>query len=239
MAVWMLAVWIAYTVKGLAGFGNTLVHTGIMANRLDNAVLTPMDLLLTLPANMGMAYHMRSKLQWRAFLVPSLLMAVFAIPGTWLLKGLDTRVLKGLCGLLIALLGLRMLLVREERCAAHRHTQGLGWLLLMLSGVISGMFGIGALVIPALHLMGMRTDEIKANASVIFLSDNLVRMVLYLAAGLLTWQNVYQALLLCPAMLLGLGTGIKYARYLREDSAQRLVAAVLMLSGLFLIRNWL
>ena len=41
--VWHLAIFLAYFVKGLAGFGNSLIHNGIMALLLDNAVIAPVE----------------------------------------------------------------------------------------------------------------------------------------------------------------------------------------------------
>ena len=46
MILWMLAVLVGYFVKGVAGFGNTLVVTGVMAFSRTNAELTPVELLL-------------------------------------------------------------------------------------------------------------------------------------------------------------------------------------------------
>ena len=59
----MFAVVTAYFIKGLCGFGNTLILTSIMAFRINNSAITPIDLLLGYPANLIQAYKNKSSLQ--------------------------------------------------------------------------------------------------------------------------------------------------------------------------------
>lgn len=46
MYLWMIAAFIAYFVKGLCGFANTLVFTTILSFGASNASISPVDLLL-------------------------------------------------------------------------------------------------------------------------------------------------------------------------------------------------
>ena len=45
------AQFLAYTVKGLIGFGNPLISAPILSMRLDNVVITPGTLLLDCPVS--------------------------------------------------------------------------------------------------------------------------------------------------------------------------------------------
>lgn len=47
----MLAAVVAYFIKGLCGFANTLVFTAILSFGSVNANISPIDLLLGYPAN--------------------------------------------------------------------------------------------------------------------------------------------------------------------------------------------
>lgn len=51
MYLWMLAAVVAYFIKGLCGFANTLVFTAILSFGSVNANISPIDLLLGYPAN--------------------------------------------------------------------------------------------------------------------------------------------------------------------------------------------
>ena len=49
MYLWMLAAVVAYFIKGLCGFANTLVFTAILSFGSVNANISPIDLLLGYP----------------------------------------------------------------------------------------------------------------------------------------------------------------------------------------------
>ncbi|MDO4484789.1 MAG: hypothetical protein Q4C54_10300 [Clostridia bacterium] len=61
MVLWAIAVFAAYFIKGLTGFGNTLIVTSIMAHTMDNAVVTPVELILTYPANVILSWQHRKQ----------------------------------------------------------------------------------------------------------------------------------------------------------------------------------
>lgn len=60
-----IAVCLAYMVKGLTGFANTLVLTAIMSFERSGRDITPMDLLLSFPANVWMMLQQRRSIQWK------------------------------------------------------------------------------------------------------------------------------------------------------------------------------
>ena len=61
------AVVVAYFVKGVCGFANTLVFTTIMGFRMDNVNLSPIDLIVGYPANLLMAWRERKNTRLRVW----------------------------------------------------------------------------------------------------------------------------------------------------------------------------
>ena len=59
MYLWMLAAVVAYFIKGLCGFANTLVFTAILSFGSVNANISPIDLLLGYPANVILTWENR------------------------------------------------------------------------------------------------------------------------------------------------------------------------------------
>ncbi len=55
----IFAVICAYFVKGICGFANTVVFTSILSFRSDNINITPVDLLIGIPANIVLTYRER------------------------------------------------------------------------------------------------------------------------------------------------------------------------------------
>ena len=51
MYLWFISSFIAYFIKGLCGFANTLVFTSILSFGTSNANISPVDLLLGYPVN--------------------------------------------------------------------------------------------------------------------------------------------------------------------------------------------
>ena len=238
MVIWHLAVLAAYFVKGLAGFGNTLIHTGVMAFFLDNAVITPVDLLLTSPANGVLLWKHRACLDRRIWLPIALVSSAFLVPGALLLRNMDSRIVKLIFGAVVIALSLDMLRDRgPQRAAPRRGEKILRWVLVVASGILSGMFGVGALAAAVLEKITKDSRGMKANAAAVFVVDNILRLIIYAFTGLLTGERLLQALALAPAMGAGLFLGIRCAGRLSEKSVRLCVICVLALSGVMLIVN--
>lgn len=67
MYLWMLAAVVAYFIKGLCGFANTLVFTAILSFGSVNANISPIDLLLGYPANVILTWENRKNLDPKVY----------------------------------------------------------------------------------------------------------------------------------------------------------------------------
>ncbi|MBP5304405.1 MAG: TSUP family transporter, partial [Lachnospiraceae bacterium] len=105
------------------------------------------------------------------------------------------------------------------------------------SGILCGLFGVGALLAAYVGRVTESTDEFKANIGAVFLSENVVRIVLYSFLGIITLEAVKHALILAPVMLLGLFAGMKSAKVLNEKVIKKIVILLLIASGIVLIIN--
>lgn len=110
------AVLAAYFVKGLSGFANSLVFGSIMNFFTTNLNIVPVDLLLGTPSNLILALHSRREIRWKTALILAAFMTVGTLPGVFLLKNGDDRMLKIVLGILILCLGVEML-TRDRRKA--------------------------------------------------------------------------------------------------------------------------
>ncbi len=234
MALWILAAFVAYFVKGLCGFANTLVFTAILSYGEANAEISPVDLLLSFPANLILAWKNRRRLDAKICLPLSLLILLGSIPGALLLKNVDTRSIKLVFGFVVIALGLEML-ARER---FKKPVRSSGWVLAIIgfaAGVLSGLFGVGALLAAYVSRVTDDMESFKANISAVFITGNLFRIILYLALGLLTLGSVQFALLLSPFALLGLFAGMKCSGHMNEKNIRRITTVLLILSGIGLI----
>ena len=235
--LWIIATFAAFFIKGLCGFANTLVFTSIMGFGAANVDISPVELILGYPSNMILTFRNRKLLKAKIFLLLSALVVIGSIPGALLLKNADVRYLKIVSGAVVLLIGIEMLL-REYNIGKLKESKPLLYAIGVLSGVLCGLFGIGALLAAYVGRVTETGDEFKANISAVFIVDNTFRIVLYSLLGVITPDSVKQAALLLPVMLVGLFAGIKSAKYLDEKTVRKLVIVLLIVSGaVLMIKN--
>lgn len=232
--LWIIATFAAFFIKGLCGFANTLVFTSIMGFGAVNVDISPVELILGYPSNMILTFRNRKLLKAKIFLLLSALVVLGSIPGALLLKNADVRYLKIVSGAVVLLIGIEMLL-RECNIGKLKESKPLLYAIGVLSGVLCGLFGIGALLAAYVGRVTETGDEFKANISAVFIVDNTFRIVLYSLLGVITRDSVKQAALLLPVMLVGLFAGIKSAKYLDEKTVRKLVIVLLIVSGAVLV----
>ena len=68
-----------------------------------------------------------------------------------------------------------------------------------------------------------------------FIAENLFRMALYGALGIITMTTLRQSVMLMPFMLIGLLTGMAGSRVLDERVVKKLVIALLIISGCVMV----
>ncbi|MBP5249548.1 MAG: sulfite exporter TauE/SafE family protein [Lachnospiraceae bacterium] len=234
MWLWILATVLAYFVKGLCGFANTLVFTSILSFGTTNINISPVELLIGYPSNIILTWKNRKKLDKKIFIPLIVLVLLGSIPGAFLLKTVDPRYVKIVLGVVIILLGVEMLL-RDRDILKFRESKAVLFIIGLISGVLCGMFGIGALLAAYVGKVTDNSDGFKANMSIVFIFENTFRIVLYSVLGIITLSGIKYALMLLPLMLLGLFLGMKSSSVLKEKTVKTLVVVFLIISGIMMI----
>ena len=235
MILWMFAALAGYFVKGVAGIGNTLVVTSLMAYSRSNAEITPVELLLCVPTNLVVLWANRKAIDWKLTIAPLVMVLLGDILGVLLLKNVEVGALKIVFGVVLILLSIEMLWREVRGQSGKAPHPALMWGLGVSAGVLCGMFGVGALV--AAYFARVTTDDAtyKGSMSVIFAVENIFRVVAYSVTGLLTAQSMHNALVLLPFMAAGLFLGMKLSSRMNPRAMRLVVTVMLMLSGLPLL----
>ena len=103
------------------------------------------------------------------------------------------------------------------------------------AGLLSGLFGVGALLAVYMTSVCEDNDAFKANISAVFAVESTFRICLYSALGLIRFETIRQAILLIPLMLLGLFLGLKSSDLMDEKLIRKIVILLLILSGIVLV----
>lgn len=235
MALWMLAALLGYFVKGVAGIGNTLVVTSMMAYTRTNAEITPVELLLCVPTNLVVTWVNRRAIDWKLSLPPLCMVLAGDVLGVLLLKNVDVSALKTIFGVVLILLSAEMLWRELHGKSGQRPHPTLMLLLGISAGVLCGMFGIGALL--AAYFARVTTDDAtyKGSISMIFAVENMFRIVAYSLTGLLTTASLINAAMLLPFMAAGLFLGIKVGDRLNARTMRLVITVLLLISGVPLL----
>lgn len=219
---WMMfAAVCAYFIKGLCGFANTLVFSTILSFSTNNVNISPVELVLGLPGNIMISYKERKSVDWKVCIPLAGLVLLGDIPGILMLKNTDTQVIKGIFGFVIIAIGLEMLF--REYMGSAKKSQILLIVIGVLSGILCGLYGIGALLAAYMGRVTDNSSAFKGNLCIVFLIDNLFRLVMYSVTGIITVDTLKQSVILIPFMGLGLYLGMKGSSFLDEKK----------------LRNWL
>lgn len=249
MILWIIAAFSGYFVKGVCGFANTLVLTGILSFGADNVNITPVDLVLSYGANAAMAYKERAHIRWRVALPLAALVLAGCLPGAFILKTGNSGIIKMAAGAAIILAAVVML-VRNLKAGKENNNQTDGskaddsfagkfitLLIAVVSGILSGLYGIGALMSVCVSRATDNSHEFKANMSLIFFAEGTFRMILYICIGIMSRQLFLRGLMLLPVSLAGLFCGMKLSNHIDEEKAKYVVIFFLIVSGIVLILN--
>lgn len=212
---WMMfAAVCAYFIKGLCGFANTLVFSTILSFSTNNVNISPVELVLGLPSNIMISYKERKSVDWKVCIPLAGLVLLGDIPGILMLKNTDTQVIKGIFGFVIIAIGLEMLF--REYMGSAKKSQILLIVIGVLSGILCGLYGIGALLAAYMGRVTDNSSAFKGNLCIVFLIDNLFRLVMYSVTGIITVDTLKQSVILIPFMGLGLYLGMKGSSFLDE-----------------------
>lgn len=234
MLYWIIATVAAFFVKGLCGFANTLVFTSILSFGVSNANISPVELLLGFPTNVILAWKERKSIRWSICLPLALLVVIGTIPGALFLKNADSGSIKIVFGVIIVLIGLEMLL-RSRNTAGLKQSKVVLVIIGILSGVLCGLYGVGALLGAYISRVTDDSHSFKANICTVFVIENILRIILYSVWGILTFDIFRQAVVLIPFMLIGLCAGMLSGKFLDEKIVRKLVILMLIISGAALI----
>lgn len=231
---WIFATLCAFFVKGLCGFANSLVFTTLLSFGNNNVSISPIELLLGYPSNLIISLRERKSIQWKMCIPLALLVIAGSIPGVFFLKNMDTSLIKKVFGIVIVFIGFEMFL-REYQKKKAKESKALLLFIGVLSGILCGLYGVGAVLSAYINRVTDDSSSFKANICMVFVIENTFRIILYSIWRILTLDVIRRVLSLAPFMILGLSLGIFSGKFIKESIVQKLVILLLIISGVALI----
>lgn len=227
----------AYVVRGMSGFGTSLVAIPLLV------LVMPIHAAVPLMAALGLALmamvgvrdrsHVRWDELWR--LIGPTLLGVLA--GIYVFSLLDARLMQKLLGGFITGYAAYMIVAQFLRQAATRCSALWAYPAGFAGSVVDSMFGGGGgvLVVIYMYRRGYAPTAFRATLAVLWLLELVVRVAGYALGGFYEASLLLLALLFAPAMYLGNRLGERITRVMSQQAFTRVLAAVLMASGVNLL----
>lgn len=234
MWLWIFATIVAFFIKGLCGFANTLVFTSILGFGVNNINISPVEIILGYPANFILTWKNRNGLNAKIWVPLAVIVLTGCIPGALLLKNVNAQYIKIVFGIAVICIGIEMF-CRENGIIKSKGSKIVLMIIGIASGVLCGLFGVGALLAAYVGRTTDTTDEFKANISAVFIVENTFRIVLYSILGVITLSSLKQSVLMMPFVLIGLFLGMKSSQIMDDKVVKKIVIVLLIISGIVLI----
>lgn len=225
-----LVQFIAFILKGMVGFGNTMIASPLLAMRLNNSIISPGNLLLDIPVNLSIVYRNRSSFLPKIALPIAAFVMLGVIPGSLFLKVGNAELIKALLGLLIIFLGMEMATRKPAKPGAVPNYV-LMCAVSLLSGFMSGIFGINMLFLAYIDRYCGDIKAFQSNVCFVFVMENIFRAVVYVVTGIFSVQSLLLTAVSALAAALGLLVGRKLEHAIEENRMKKITYAVFMLGG--------
>jgi len=235
-----LVILTGYLVLGITGFGSALVTVPLLAWKWPLPEVVALAILLDVPASMlhgGLNFR---QVRWRDMLGMLPGMAAGSLVGLWLLGQLDKRWPLFILGVYIAVVGFRAL---RQKHPQVQTISPLGYHAgSTLVGIIEVMFATaGPVVLAVLQRRLSQVADIRATVPVVMVVAGSVAIVVLASSGQIDSTHTLQRWIVAlPIAALGVIVGNKLARRIPPPLMRRMIAGLLMVSGLSLTRHlWL
>jgi uncharacterized protein len=231
----VLGTCLAGFVQGLSGFAFGLVAMGVWAWSIQPQLAAPMVVFGSVVGQVLAFGTIRRGFDTRRAL-PFIVGGVLGVPlGVWLLRYVDPRLFRGGVGVFLIGYCSAMLMARHLPVVSRggRAADGLvGW----IGGV---MGGLGGLTGPAptlwCTLRGWDRDEQRAVFQSFSLTMQVLTLATYVVSGMVTRGMLWIFAVMVPVSVLPTLAGVRLYRSISTASFQRLVLALLLISGLLLV----
>lgn len=225
-------LFVAYIVRGIAGFGSGLIAVPLLALFFPLQMVVPIVVLLDYVGSVGQGFRNRKLVAWRDQLplIPFTLIGVAV--GLSLLQSLSSAILAQALGVFIMAYAIYQLLPLPVLRGSRLFAIPAG----ALGGAIGTVFGTGgAFYIIYMGLRGLDKSALRATFAINFIIDGGIRLAGYAAFGFFDRTALFYIACALPITLIALFLGGRVHSGIAPKTFTRLISALLLFSGLALL----
>lgn len=238
LLVMLAAIGVAYLIFGMVGFGTALVASPVLAVFLPVAKIVPLLALMDMLAALTNILRDGRKADYQELrrLVP--LMVAGSLVGAAILLKTRPDVMLLVLGVFVVAYSLYSL---SKFSPQRNFTPGAAVPFGLVGGVFSALFGSGGFIY-AIYLSGriQQKEGMRVTQTTLIGLSTLTRVILFGLAGVYAdFSILWLALLLLPAMWVGVNAGRRITLRLTREQFMRIINVVVLCSGVVLIGRYL
>ena len=227
-----LVLFLAYFVRGMAGFGSGLIAVPLLTLSWPLPVILPLVVALDYIGSAGQSVRNARHIAWREQLVLVPFMIVGVAVGLYVLRAVPAALLARVLGGFVLVYAVYQLLPRPPL----RRSRMLAGVCGVLGGLMGTVFGTGGpFYVIYLNLRQLDKTAFRATFASNFLLDGGVRLVAYVVVGLLRVQTLVAVIAALPVVSAALFAGGRLQARFSPRTFQWLISALLFGSGLALL----
>lgn len=233
MIIAFAILFVAYLVRGIAGFGSGLISIPLLALMFPLKIVVPIVVLLDLLGSAAQGLSNRQSICWPVLLplLPATLIGIAL--ALFFFNSVDTGVLNVSLGVFVLFFAIYQLLPTPDIRGGTFMALPFG----LLGGLIGTLFGTGGpFYVIYLNMRSLSKEAFRASFASYFLVDGAVRMGVYIfGLNLLNQQFLIMLLLAIPPCVLGLFCGGRVHREIPASTFKMFISLLLVVSGTALI----
>ncbi|MHC1567161.1 MAG: sulfite exporter TauE/SafE family protein [Candidatus Syntropharchaeia archaeon] len=229
LALGFIVIFVAFFIRTLTGFGSALIAVPLLSVIFSPKIVIPFLLVYECLISLLLIFSDRTSVEIKR-MVPMIASGIAGIPlGTYILVSLDVSHLRIFIGITVVIFSFlllrRKIAFKKEKLAS------------IIAGTISGIFGgstgiNGPPIVIFLANQGWKKDFFRKGIIIYLTIVDLFLFTSFSFAGLITEKVLYFDLIFFPAIFLGFISGKKLFLKIEENSFEKIVIAVSILTGI-------
>ena len=221
-------------IQSVTGFGAGIFLMLFIPYFFDMIAAPALSSAICLGLSVSLSWKFRKQIQWRACIPPTLVYVVCSVATIQMVKNLNLDLVTLAFGLFLVVLSVYFL-VFSGRVAFHANWKT-AVVCSVISGVCSGLFGIGGPLMALYFVSAIRDkEEYIGTIQFLFASTGLLNLVTRMFNGIYTFDLLPITVLGFVGITVGKKIGLKILHLLDGEKMKKLVYAYVGISGILTV----
>ena len=230
-AIILLTAVAAGMIQNLAGFGAGIVMLLVLPRFFDVVTAAALNQAICTGMTIIMALQFRKYLEWKKIILPGISFMIAVVITIRTLKNIDLSWLGAALGVFLLILSLYYLFWAKK--IEINPTPLLAVVFGLLSGVLSGLFSIGA-TLMAMYMLAITEDRnhYMADLQTVLACNNIVSLTTRISAGIYTQSLILPTAIGFGGLLMGQFVGGRIAGRMNGEKIKQFIYILVGITGI-------